>query len=149
MGNRTFAWGAGPTGRLVRVALTMVAGLLSCLAVAGCNIQTTQYGFDAWNYSSNQYVLRLTFQDGTARVVAMPPQAIVSEHSVSNPQQAVVYDATCSRQLTTLTFSGSWVYILVDGSGRVSIAPSPFGAHTDADPSFASPEPVPATCPAG
>jgi hypothetical protein len=142
--------GRRPKSRFVAV---LAAGLMAAgVVVAGCNLQPTQYGFDIWNYSSNRYVVRLTFLDGTARVVAMPPRGIVFEHSVSNPQQAVVYDQTCSTALATLKPSGSWAYVLIDASGAISVVASPLGSggvHTDADPSYASPEPIPSLCPAG
>jgi hypothetical protein len=82
----------------------------------------------------------------------MPPRGIVFEHSVSDPQQAVVYDQACSTALATLRPSGSWAYILIDASGAISLSVSPLGSggvHTDADPSYASPEPIPPSCPAG
>lgn len=133
-----------------RGALLVAALLVVSTPVAGCNLQPTQYGFDIWNYSSNRYVVRLTFQDGTARVVAMPPRNIVFQHSVPDPQQAVFYDQTCSSQLATLKLSGSWAYVLIDASGAISVSASPLGSggvHTDADPSYASPEPVLSSCP--
>jgi hypothetical protein len=126
----------------------LAVGLLAMsLAVTGCT-NTSQYGFDVWNYSANRYVVRLTFQDGTAEVVAMPPRAIVRNHGLSDPQQAVVYDQTCSRKLATLPLSGHWAYILVDTTGAISVASS-VGLHTDADPTYADSEAIPSSCPSG
>jgi hypothetical protein len=135
-----------------RLTALLAAGLIgACTLVVGCNVQLTQYGFDVWNYSPNRYVVRLAFKDGSARVIAMPPRGIVFEHSVSDPQQAVVYDQACSTALATLKPSGSWAYIMIDASGAISLSASPLGSggvHTDADPSYASPEPIPSSCPA-
>ena len=131
-----------------RAAAWLAAGMLAMsLAAAGC-VNTSQWGYDVWNYSTNHYVVRLTFQNGTARTVAVPPDEIVGGHMQADPQQAVVYDQTCSRQLVTLQLSGHWAYIFIDPAGAIS-ADSTGRLHADTDPPYANSEPIPSTCPAG
>jgi hypothetical protein len=117
------------------------------LAAAGCT-NTSQWGYDIWNYSTNHYVVRLTFQDGTARVAAVPPNGIVSSHTQADPRQAVVYDQTCSLQVATLQLSGHWAYIVIDPAAAMS-ADSSARLHADTDPPYATSEPIPSTCPNG
>ena len=107
--------------RCRRPAAWLAAGMLAMsLAAAGC-INTSQWGFDVWNNSTNHYVVRVTFQDGTARVAGVPANGIVEYHSQADPQQAVVYDQACSRQLATLQFSGHWAHIIVDPAGAITV----------------------------
>lgn len=135
-----------------RCAALLAAGLAVGSLVSGCNIGLLEYGYGVSNYSSNRYVVRLTFQDGTASVIGVPPRGIVGEHSVSKPLQAVLYDQGCAAQLATLEIPGSWAYLRIDAHGALSLPTSPKGSGdgpTDEAPSYASPEPVPSSCPAG
>ena len=62
----------------------------AAIVLASCNVQweAPSYGYDVWNYSTNHYLVRLTFQDGTARVAAVPPDGIVWRDTKADPQQA-------------------------------------------------------------
>jgi hypothetical protein len=128
-----------------------IALLATALVIAGCNgfVEPPSYGYDVWNYTANRYVVRVTFQDGTVENRGVPPEGIMAESSASPPRQAVVYDGTCSQTLVTLQLVNNAPDIVIDATGHISSPPSGAGVRTAADPSWATPEPAPSSCPAG
>ena len=82
-------------------------------------MEQTQRGYDVYNYSSNSYVVRMTYKNGVGYDLPVPPEASVGQYRGSDPVEAVVYDAPCSQQLATVPVSGPWAVIYIDESGAI------------------------------
>jgi hypothetical protein len=88
--------------------------------------EATTHGVEVWNYSSNQYVVRVTYENGSVETILVPPRSddsITAEGLDSGgPREAVVMDGQCTTHLATLQLSGGWAGIVIDASGHVTAA---------------------------
>jgi hypothetical protein len=132
-----------------RATALVAAGLLvMSLAAAACiGGEAKTYTYDVWNYSSNHYFVRITFDNQTFGGLAVPPAAAVSEGTTGRePKQADVYDQTCSTKLATLTFPAGVADVVIDSNGAFSVPATRLGEPTSSDPSIGTEDPLPDSC---
>jgi hypothetical protein len=123
--------------------------LVVSLAAAGCTGGELRYSdYHVWNYSSNHYYVRITSNSEQTAGMAVPPATVAYGALIGEPQQAVVYDQTCSSQLATLAFAPQAFEfaIVISAAGAISVAYPPLGSPTSADPSIGLPEPISSGC---
>ena len=159
----TTSWGLGIPGSgrgRRRAALkrdasawALLGALALALIVGGCGVlgpgEAPTYGFYVWNYSTNQYVVRVTYESGSANAIVVPPRS--DAHTLSpgldsgGPRKAVVMDGQCATQVTTLQLSDDWAQIIIDESGHMTVANSIDPGTTVGLP-LATPEALPSAC---
>jgi hypothetical protein len=91
------------------------------LLVAGCLMEEVTYGYTVVNYSSNTYIVRVTFQDGVVAAISSAPGSRTGQDRRPSPTvRAVVYEGDCSHEVADLHANNGISYIVIDKSGNVT-----------------------------
>ena len=156
------SWGHGVSGARARrralrgrgaSAWALVGTLALALVVGGCGVlgpgEAPTHGIEVWNYSTNQYVVRVTYENGSS-AIAVPPRSEADIMSaglldLGSPNEAVVMDAECNTQLATLPLADDWVGVVIDESGH-AIAPTSFVPGTGDSLPRATAQALPSAC---
>jgi hypothetical protein len=137
-----------PPVRRSATARLLATVLALSLFLSGCDVQMewTPPGYTVYNYSSDSYMVRMTYAGGAGNYLVVPPLAKVGELWSSDPVEAVVYDGSCLATLATVTVSGPSAVIYVDEAGHISTS-APKGPLRSAHLPNVRPGPVPSSCP--
>jgi hypothetical protein len=127
--------------RLLAALLLVVA-----FSAGACFSEFVPYDCAVWNYSDQVYVVVINDSRGPDAILVTPANSAVSDSADSEPQEAVLYDATCSKRLETLKLHPGVGDVVISADGSMSAAASPLGDPGPSDPPHGQILPIPPNC---
>jgi hypothetical protein len=128
--------------------MRLLAALLLVVAFSAgaCRGEAVYYEYAAWNYSDDVYVVIVNDNGAYVGMLVVPAHASVYRSAVTAPDEAVLYDATCSKRLQTLKLHPGVGDVVIAIDGSMSAAASPLPPPGSSGPPLGATLAIPAGC---